>query len=242
MIYVIFSDLHSNLEALNRFQMVLKDIPHDKLICLGDSIGYGANPNECVDWIRENADLALAGNHDYAVLGKTDLRYFNPYAYKACLWTQKQLSAENREYLEGLVAIQEFDGMCLAHSSPYEPYNWHYIVSSFDGLVNFENFQTPVCFVGHSHRPVVLSQSADESVNDSYPQKMTMELGFRYIVNVGSLGQPRDGNPLACFVEYDSESGVMEFHRLAYDIESCQQKILQEGLPVYLAERLREGL
>lgn len=241
MIYLVFSDVHSNLEALQAFSSIADSIVHDKKVCLGDLVGYGADPNPCVNFIRENTDLILGGNHDYAVVGKTDTAYFNPYAYQACLWTRQELSEENKTFLKTLPAIIEGDEICWAHSSPYEPERWHYIFSLTDGYENFDHFNSPVCFVGHSHIPLILERDPQGKIEMVRKPFYEFKPENRYIVNVGSLGQPRDGNPDPAFVIYDSELKTVALRRFTYDRETAQQKILDQELPPYLAERLGEG-
>ena len=246
MVYLVFSDLHSNLEALERFIQIRETIPHDQMACLGDTVGYNTDPNECVDWVRENADIVLAGNHDYAAVEKTDISYFNSYAREACLWTREQLTEENIEYLASLPVQKEQNGIYWVHSSPFEPDQWHYVVNQYDGEENFPYFEAPVCFLGHSHKPVILEQAPGggvEAVYGGHVQHWSHQLkpDHRYIINVGSLGQPRDGLPMPCFVVYDSEAGSVEFHRFEYNLESTQKKILSQKLPEFLSERLSAG-
>jgi len=241
--YLIFSDLHSNLESLTSFSKIIETIDHDKKVFLGDLVGYGADPNACVEWVRERVDIILGGNHDYAVLGKTELTYFNPEAYQACLWTRQELTRKNKDFLRVLPCEIVEDGIHWVHSSPYEPERWHYVVSRADGKINFDHFSTPVCFLGHSHRPVIIEQAQDGTITDCVaPTTWELKPDCRAIVNVGSLGQPRDGNPQPSFVTYDSNAGTIEYHRYEYDFASTQKKILDNGLPSFLADRLGVGM
>ncbi len=239
--YVIFSDLHSNLEALNHFQKEIETIGFDKLVCLGDIVGYGVDPNPCVEWVRKNANLTIAGNHDWGAIEKTDISYFNPYAYESCLWTRKELTVENKNFLESLPLDHEEDGIYWVHASPYEPQAWHYVTSKSRGKRNFNSFGVPVCFLGHSHIPVILEETPDGEVNDYVSDIWGIELGKRYIFNGGSLGQPRDGNPNPSFIIYDSGDKTVEIRRFEYDLYPTQEKIRMTGLPHYLAERLSLG-
>lgn len=239
--YLIFSDLHSNLESLQAFCKTIETIDHDKKVFLGDLVGYCADPNACVGWVRENADIILAGNHDYAVVEKTDSSYFNSWARQACLWTRQELSPENKEFLKTLPCEIEEDGIHWVHSSPFEPDQWHYVMSRNDGKVNFDHFSAPLCFLGHSHRPVIIELKPDGEIQDYVPSSWHLQPECRYIVNVGSLGQPRDGNPKPSFVIYDSATSIAEFQRYEYDFESTQKKILDNGLPPPLADRLAKG-
>ena len=241
MIYVIFSDVHSNIEALQAFAELARTIRHDKKVFLGDAVGYGADPNACVEWIRANADIALAGNHDYAVVEKTDIAHLNPYAYQACLWTRKQLTGANKHFLGSLPVTKEEDGISWAHSSPHEPEKWHYVSSLPAGIENFEYFRTPVCFVGHSHVHRIFKRDSTGNVED-YPMFTgELEPDCRYIINAGSIGQPRDGNPDPAFVIYNSQTLTLEPRRFKYDRAAAQHKILKNGLPEILAERLSYG-
>ncbi|MDA0691778.1 MAG: metallophosphoesterase family protein [Nitrospinae bacterium] len=240
--YLIFSDLHSNLESLQAFSRIAATLDHDKKVFLGDLVGYCADPNACVEWVRENADIILGGNHDFAVVGKTGLTYFNPHAYQACLWTRQELSEENKAFLMALPCEIEEDGVTWVHSSPFEPDQWHYVNSCKDGKINFDHFLARLCFLGHSHRPVILEQGSDGVVKDYISSFRELDPECRYIVNVGSLGQPRDGNPQPSFVVYDSDAATIEFQRYEYDFESTQKKILAAGLPFPLADRLRLGM
>ncbi|MEK9628804.1 MAG: metallophosphoesterase family protein [Nitrospinota bacterium] len=239
--YIVFSDLHSNLEALNQFEKEIAGIPHDRLVCLGDIVGYGADPNACVDWVRKYADFTLAGNHDFAVVEKTDTSYFNPYALEACEWTQKKLTAENKKFLESLPMGKEEDGIYWVHASPYQPKRWHYISNKRGAKKHFDSFDAHICFVGHSHHPVILEQTPEGEINDYVSDSWDIEAENRYIFNDGSLGQPRDGNPKPTFILYDSDNRTVEFKRFDYDLTGAQNKILKNGLPAYLANRLSLG-
>ncbi len=246
MVYLIISDLHSNLESLQKFIAISKNIPHDQKVCLGDIVGYNADPNEVVDWVRDNVDVVLAGNHDYAVVGKTDTSYFNPYAYEACMWTREALTEDHIEYLGSLPNQREQNGILWVHSSPFEPNQWHYVNNKYDGEENFPHFKAQWCFLGHSHKPVVLEQHPGGAVEAVYGGAVhhwdyTLKPDCRYIINVGSLGQPRDGIPAPCFVVFDSDKGSVEFRRFEYDLKSTQEKILANHLPPFLAERLSAG-
>jgi len=239
--YIIFSDLHSNLEALNQFQKEIETIGYDKLVCLGDIVGYGADPNHCVQWVREKADFTIAGNHDWAAIEKTDIAYFNSYAYESCLWTRKKLTEDNKNFLRSLPLDHEEGGVYWVHASPFEPDAWHYVTSKTGAKRYFRSFEAPICFVGHSHKPVILEQTADGEVNDYVAEFWDIEPETRYIFNDGSLGQPRDGNPDPSFMIYDSEEKTVKVRRFEYDLNSAQDKIRENGLPIYLAERLAQG-
>lgn len=239
--YIIFSDVHGNLEAIESFCRVIESIGHDKKVCLGDNVGYNADPNFAVEWIREEVDLVLAGNHDYAVLKKTDTRYFNPIAYQACVWTRNVLTKTNKEYLDTLSVAKDEDDIYWVHSSPFEPTEWHYVTERLGAEENFDSFKQTLCFIGHSHLPGILEKNESGEIRSCVASRMELSPKSRYIINVGSLGQPRDGNPEPTFVFYDSASHVVEFHRFPYDLSSTQEKIRACGLPSHLADRLENG-
>ncbi len=239
--YIIFSDLHSNFEALNQFEKEISSIPYDRLVCLGDVVGYGADPNLCVDWVRKNVDFTLAGNHDLAVVKKTDIAYFNPYAVEACEWTQKILTAENKAFLESLPMDREENGVYWVHASPHQPARWHYIVSKKGADKHFGSFDAPICFVGHSHKPIILEQNPTGEINDYVADLWDIKPENRYIFNDGSLGQPRDGNTKPMYILYDSDKRRVEFKRFDYNFTQTQTKIIENGLPAYLADRLSRG-
>ncbi len=239
--YIVFSDLHSNLEALVQFQQEIETIEHDKLVCLGDIVGYGADPNPCVEWVREKVDITVAGNHDWAAVEKTAITHFNSYARESCFWTRKQLSQKNKNFLQSLPLDHEEGGVYWVHASPFEPEAWHYVTSRVGAKRHFRHFQTSLCFVGHSHHPIIVEQTEDGEVNDYVSDTWEVDPKNRYIFNDGSLGQPRDGNPDPSFMLYDSARKAVSVHRFKYDLSSARNKILEVGLPPYLAERLERG-
>ncbi|MFQ5481519.1 MAG: metallophosphoesterase family protein [Nitrospinaceae bacterium] len=239
--YLIISDLHSNLEALERFVEVAENLQYDRLVCLGDLVGYGANPNEVVTWVRRHADLVLAGNHDYAVVEKTDITYFNDYARRACIWTRQVLTPDHHHFLGSLPLTHVEDDILWTHASPWEPEAWHYVLSRYDGVDNFPHFGESRCFIGHTHRPLVLMEDALKHVQLLTETSLRLEPEHRYLLNVGSLGQPRDGNPHPAFALFDSAAGTFEVRRFSYAVERAQEKILENGLPPFLASRLEHG-
>ena len=239
--YAIFSDAHSNIEA---FQSVLNKIEKlniDRRLFLGDIVGYGANPNEAIELLKSSADVILAGNHDYAAIDMTDITYFNPHAKEAILWTKEILKQDHKEYLKKLPVTTVVDNITLAHSSPKEPLMWHYIINTLDAMENLEYFNTTLCFIGHSHYPFIIESDASGRINTPKDKIIKLNGNSKYIINDGSVGQPRDRNPDASFVVYDSEDMTIEFKRVPYDIKSAQEKMRREGLPEYLIDRLTYG-
>lgn len=241
MVYLIISDLHSNLEALEKFSEIKDSLPHDKLVCLGDMVGYCANPNEILNWVRKNADIVIAGNHDHAAIDKTDTSYFNAYALKACHWTRDQLTKTNQRYLDSLPVSTVEDDITWSHSSPFEPEEWHYVNNKYDGKDNFPHFDTQCCFIGHTHQPQIFEENASGQVERVPAIQCKLKKTHRYLINVGSLGQPRDGNPNPSFGVLDTGKKQFSLKRFEYPLDKTQEKILENGLPEFLAQRLVDG-
>jgi len=222
----IISDIHGNLEALEAVLGSINLSGIDKIICLGDIVGYGADPNRCTELIRERADITVIGNHDHAALGLTPTTYFNQHAREAAIWTAEELAEDNREYLLGLAFEIKMDGALFVHSTPDNPAEWNYIFSHYEARYHFTRFEERVCFIGHSHVPVNFKEEGSE----------------RRIINVGSVGQPRDHNPKSCYYIYDSETNKGDWMRVEYDIQKAADKIRNAGLPRILADRLFKGM
>lgn len=236
----VLSDIHGNLEALQAAAAELTRRGIERWVCLGDLVGYGPDPGACIELIRRQADLVLAGNHDHAALGLTDPAWFNPQARAAILWTRSRLTPDEAAYLKDLPVSRSWQGACLAHSSPREPGQWHYILSLEEAQENFPCFPERLCFVGHSHVPAVFVEEEGE-VRCEDSVRGGLETGGRYLINVGSVGQPRDGDPRAAFLIYDSAAEEFELVRIPYDIAATQAKMRRAGLPRFLIERLAVG-
>ena len=239
--YLIISDIHANVVAL---ETVLADAPaFDEVWCLGDLVGYGPNPNECVERIRELPHISLAGNHDWAALGKLDLRNFNVDARNANLWTQSELNPAAREYLDELPTHVEQDGFHLAHASPREPV-WEYILDANVAYANFSYFPSPVCLVGHTHVPIIFELDEQRqrcsTLFPPFPDPVPLDRN-RMIINPGSVGQPRDGDPRASYMIVDTERMTGEFYRVTYPVEITQERMRARNLPRRLIERLSMG-
>jgi diadenosine tetraphosphatase ApaH/serine/threonine PP2A family protein phosphatase len=239
-LHAIVSDLHGNLEGL---EAVLADIDRrrpDDVVCLGDFVGYGASPNECIERTRPRLVGSIAGNHDLAATGRIRLGYFNPDAASAAGWTDVQLTPENRAWLEALPYSLEHHGALLVHASPASPGDWHYVLSVDHAYDEMEAYAQALCFIGHSHFPGVFERK-DDDVRYTRAESVKLERDRRYLVNVGSVGQPRDGDPRAAYLLWDDAKGTLTHVRLDYDIEAAAKRILDAGLPRFLAERLRWG-
>lgn len=236
----IVSDVHGNLEALETVLAHLEGQKPDATFCLGDFVGYGASPNECIVKLRPLIDGAVMGNHDDAAIGRTALDGFNHEAARAARWTADALTREHHEYLGSLPMKAEWHGAQLVHATPSEPEAWHYVLSPAEADYEMQYFEGPLCFIGHSHYPGTFVSHGTRSLYTRQP-KVKLESGLRYIVNVGSVGQPRDGDPRAAYLLWDQEKGELEHIRLEYDIDSAAAKIREAGLPAFLSERLRWG-
>ncbi|MGI8907654.1 MAG: metallophosphoesterase family protein [Candidatus Sumerlaeaceae bacterium] len=237
----IFSDIHGNLQALQRVLQELDTMDIDFLVCCGDVVGYGGNPNQCVEVLRERDIPTIAGNHDHAALSLIDITYFNEVAKRAITWTRTQLESENEKWLRQLPMSIEAADMLFVHSSPRNPESWNYVITMGDARQGFQHFGQRVCFIGHSHTPFIVENSSGNLACPDTPA-ISLKEACRYLVNVGSVGQPRDRNPDACFAVYDREGGRIEIHRVEYDLAAAQDEIRTQGLPVELAERLAYGL
>jgi diadenosine tetraphosphatase ApaH/serine/threonine PP2A family protein phosphatase len=237
---VFISDIHGNLEALRAVLDAVANYRPDRVICLGDIVGYGASPNECVDLVRQRCKVVLLGNHDAAASGGPEIARFNIHARVAAEWTSRVLTRENREFLQKLQLSYEGEGFLCVHASPATPRDWEYLLDRFDAEPQFAYFAAPVCFIGHTHQPAIFM--ADPGGCRSLPVgSLALDPDRRYIVNVGSVGQPRDRDPRACFVVYHELASRIEFVRVPYPLEDAQARIRSARLPEVLATRLATG-
>jgi len=237
--YAIIADIHGNLEA---FQVVLEDIKAQNcthVACLGDVVGYNANPKECLDIVREMNIPCVKGNHDEFCSVQDDLEGFNPHAAEAVNWTRQQLSDEDRNWLRDLKYVRLVTNFTLVHATLDVPQRWGYVFDKLMAAASFTYQNTSVCFFGHTHVPVAFIR--DTVVRGGTYSKFKVEPGRKYFVNVGSVGQSRDGVAKATYATYDMDDGTIELRRLDYDIPKAQAKIRAAGLPERLAERLAVG-
>ncbi|MEO0122682.1 MAG: metallophosphoesterase family protein [candidate division WOR-3 bacterium] len=237
----IISDIHSNLEAV---QAVIKDIKKRRIkniFCLGDVVGYGANPNECADICFKESDVIIAGNHDWATTDKTDTSNFNKVAATAVKWTKEHIKPEYYKKLRELPLTQKIDNLLLVHSTPENPEEWHYLFNLDEFEKQFNFFTEQICFIGHSHIPSAVFQDDNGYTDFLHENPFPIIKKRRYIINVGSVGQPRDLDPRASYVIYDGNKNSIEFVRIEYNIPLAGQKILEAGLPEILSERLLVG-
>ena len=238
---LIISDIHANLVAL---ETVLADAGNgfDAVWCLGDLVGYGPDPNECVERVRALSNLTcLTGNHDKAAIGEIDISAFNLDARLAINWTQQTITAETREYLVSRPERIIYDNYTLVHASPRQPV-WEYILDRHTAKQNFEHFETLHCIVGHTHIPIMYLESEGDvaECRPNYDEILAFEKQ-RLIINPGSVGQPRDSNPDSAYAVLDTDSDHWEFRRAPYDIAETQKRMAARGLPARLIARLQKG-
>lgn len=242
-IIAIVSDIHSNLAALKAVMEDAERRGANDVWCLGDLIGYGPDPNECVALIQSKASRCIIGNHDLGVLGRENLDLFNPYAAVANRWTEGVLSPSARAFLEGLLPMAAWEDVTFAHGSPREPV-WEYVTNGSIARESFPHFQTRLCLVGHSHVPLFCPEPAAGEGYGLYqfPKARPLDVSAgKWLINPGSVGQPRDRDPRASYLLFDPAAQVIRHFRVQYDIAATQERLRKEGLPEYLVDRLSQG-
>lgn len=239
--YAIFSDVHANLEAFEAVIGAYKGESIDAYFCVGDLVGYGADPCQCIEKIKEVASVTVAGNHDWASVDLCPIEYFNPQAAKAIEWTRKELDGNSKAFLESLPLVHQEKAFTLVHGSLDNPGDFRYVLDAYSAEQTFRRMQTQICFVGHSHVPGIFVRNRDSRIHYSCECPIVIETGNSYLVNVGSVGQPRDGNPDACYCIFDTGSNTLKIRRIPYDIRTAGEKIINAGLPRFLADRLLTG-
>jgi len=237
--YAIIADIHANLEALTAVLEDAKAQNPTHYVCLGDVVGYNANPKECLKIIRDMNIPCVKGNHDEYCSIDEQLEGFNPNAAEAVHWTRRQLSPEDREWLRDLKYTKMVANFTIVHATLDAPQRWGYVFDKLQAAASFPYQTTPVCFFGHTHVPVAFMR--DTVVRGGTFSKFKVDPAKKYFVNVGAVGQPRDNNPKAAYVVYDVEASTIELRRVDYDIAAAQAKIREAGLPERLAERLEFG-
>ncbi len=237
--YGILGDIHANLEAL---EAVLEEMDRqgvEKHISVGDLVGYGANPCEVIKRIRDLGTVVVAGNHDFAAVDKLNIDFFNTYARESALWTRRTLSEDDKNYIKSLKLVEQVTNFTVVHSTLYSPELFEYIQTSYDAHLAFEQQQSPLAFMGHSHVPVNFFKRKNVSFN--METEVTVDESLKIMINVGSVGQPRDENPDAVCCVFDGDSSKVRMTRIRYDVEKASRKIIGAGLPEILAERLKYG-
>lgn len=238
-IYAIIGDIHANLEALNAILDDARGRGVTHFACVGDIVGYNASPSECLDKVRELVSAAVCGNHDYYCSYDDDLSGFHPLAADAVDWTRRQLSAEQQQYLSDLKYVERIENFTIVHSTLDMPERWGYVFENLEAEASFNYQATTVCFFGHTHVPLAFEKGS-EITGGTYA-RIKLQLGRRYLINAGSVGQPRDGDNRAAYAIYDIPKKEVELRRIPYDIIAAQDKILKAGLPDRLANRLATG-
>lgn len=231
--YAVISDIHSNLEALHKAMSIIDERKVDEIICLGDVVGYGASPNECVEIVRSRCSAVVLGNHDEAALDTTMAHDFNAIARKAVVWTAEHLTEESKLFLHTVPMVEHRSDILFVHSSPESPGAWEYILDSEDAVSALQSFDEKLCFIGHTHVPGIFSKSGRAKLVTAEGQ---------FLINVGSVGQPRDGNPKLAFGIFDSDKWEYELIRSEYDIQTAAEKIYAAKLPEELGNRLMYGM
>lgn len=248
--YGIISDIHANIEALNVVLASLEKENVDEIICCGDIVGYNANPDECVAKIINLGVRAIMGNHDKALIEPSEERYFNQYGLSAIRWQRTQVTPSHQKFISNLPmklkipGPNSHDGFQVAHGSLDSSAPFEYIASPMEAVRLSEIMSSNICFIGHSHISGVFSIKGHDDIEyqrGSYGLEISLEPGVKYIINVGSVGQPRDRNPQASYAVYDTDMRKATIKRVDYDIEATIAKVMEAGLPLFLADRLRIG-
>ena len=240
----IISDVHSNLEALLEVTKEIERLDVDRVICLGDVVGYGASPEPCCDIVRELAEITLLGNHDAAVSGRMDYGAYYEAARQVLDWTANALTQNSLAWLRSLPYAYRFGDLCFSHGAPPRPESYEYIfaVEQMEALSPHFQDLAEVTFIGHSHMSKVFALSADEEYFEVRDSTVTIQRGLKYVISVGSVGQPRDYDNRACFTVYDSVKRTSQFHRVEYDIESSARRIFDADLALNFGKRLFLGI
>lgn len=235
------SDVHANYEAL---AAVIKDIEKqkiEKVFFLGDAVGYGVDPDKCTKIIDSLCEIKLLGNHDFVVMGLESASGFNGLAKESIAWTRARIKQKTIELLSDFEMDAVFLDYYMVHSSPEDPGDWNYIIDIKEASRAFEKFSQNFCFIGHSHLPSVFCLHSDGEVTKPEEDKFTADVNCRYIINVGSVGQPRDGCSDPCYLIAETEGNLFEFRRVSYDLKTAQKKMKKARLPEYLITRLENG-
>jgi diadenosine tetraphosphatase ApaH/serine/threonine PP2A family protein phosphatase len=237
--FAIFGDIHANLPALKAVLSDARTQLSTHYVCLGDIVGYNAHPRECLDIVRRMECPVVIGNHDEQASMICNDEGFNPLAEEAIQWTRRQLTEEDKEFLRGLRMHRQVRDFTVVHATLDTPHKWGYVFNQLDAAASFSYQHTAVCFIGHTHTPKAYIR--DGSVRTVPFDILSLQQGKKFLVNVGSVGQPRDGDPRAAYCVYDTTTHEIELRRIDYDIETAQHAILEAGLPAKLAERLATG-
>ncbi len=236
--YIVFSDIHGNAQALETVVEEIGGVRPDFVVSLGDVVGYGANPSDCVDLVKEHCDIRICGNHDYVAAGLADSENFNVTARISIEWTKNCLTSNHKEQLAAYDMVKRHGDCLFSHSSPVSPLDWEYIYTLGQAERIFRETDERFIFVGHTHVPGIISHDILSGCRVETGTKLEIEPGRRYLINTGSVGQPRDGVSAASFAIVDVQRGRINLRRISYDVSEAQERIRAEGLPESLASRL----
>lgn len=239
--YGIFSDIHSNLEALEAVIEAYKNESIDKYLCIGDVVGYSTNPKECIEKTKVLCIITVAGNHDWGCVNLFSVDYFNPDAREAISWTRRNIDDNDKYFLESLKLVYKNEDLTLVHGTLDNPQDFNYMINGYTAWETFRLLETNICFVGHLHVVGMFIKDSSERIHYREDNSLDIQDGNKYIINVGSVGQPRDGNPYAAYCIYDTDERKVQIKRISYDIQTTRSKIIDAGLPRFLADRLAIG-
>jgi diadenosine tetraphosphatase ApaH/serine/threonine PP2A family protein phosphatase len=240
--YAVFADIHSNLQALTAVIDNCKKEAIDEYFCAGDMVGYGASPQECVDKIKSLCKVTVAGNHDWASVELFPEEYFNPYAKRAVSWTKSILNKSGGDFLRSLPLVHQNEFFTLTHASLDEPRDFNYVTDIESARPTLDLLENGVCFIGHTHIAGIFIQDKEGGIKYQHASRIPIKPANRYIINSGSVGQPRDHNPKASYAIYDTKNKTLDIKRVDYDIHAAREKIIASGLPAFLGDRLLEGV
>ena len=238
--YAIISDIHGNMEALTATLEAVEGLGVDRCVCLGDVVGYGAQPNEVIDLVATRVDVTVRGNHDHAAVVPSEEEHFNAWAVEAIRWTREQLTPDSVSFLQDLPYVARLEDVLLVHASPGEPEEWRYVLSPQAAAREFGNFQESFCFIGHSHVPMIVVRN-EVGTSELLDDEVALSAGARVLINAGSVGQPRNGDPRATFCVLDLEDRSARLISVPYDVDSARKRIIDAGLPSFLGDRLLLG-
>jgi len=239
--YGIFADIHSNLEALEAVINAYKKEAIDRYLCAGDIVGYATNPRECIEKVCSLMGIAIAGNHDWVAVNLFPDDYFNPVARQAITWTRLNLNDESRSFLESLKLTYSNKDLVMAHGTLQKPQDFNYMSDGYMAEETFRLLEIDICFVAHTHVTGLCIRDSDRFLSYTQEGCVDIKVGNKYIVNVGSVGQHRDGNPDAAYCIYDSDKKKIQIKRVSYNAEITRKKIIGAGLPKSLGDRLLTG-
>ena len=239
--YGIFADVHSNLEALDAVIKAYQKEAIDKYLCVGDVVGYATNPKECIQIVKSFTMITMAGNHDWGSVDLFSVDYFNPNAKEAILWTKHNLDTQDKYFLESLKLVYKNEDLTLVHGTLDAPEEFHYMTDTYIAQESFKLLENNICFIGHSHVTGVFVNDKDGPIYYQEVDYIDIKDENKYIINVGSVGQPRDDNPQSAYCIYDTSKKEVQIKRISYDIQTTRGKIIEAGLPRFLGDRLLIG-